>query len=175
MTIEFFGSVDRDPVTRQVRSTYPAWYSEGAVGELEATIEETQRRLDGGRVPRESVEVTKNRLEMDRAKLEAIKASKPTLPDAEKDKVAKAYKELGEKIGESMFTHSDMMRGLASPHEELKRENSAHIRVPKEIADACNIKLGRGGVASRKDAAKAWKIMGKVLGEPTNTEYLRRP
>jgi hypothetical protein len=42
-----------------------------------------------------------------------------------------------------------------------------------QIAKACNVRMTKGKV-SRDGAAKIWKILGKAIGERTNTENLRR-
>ena len=98
------------------------------------------------------------------------------LKGKQKDRVAKVYDELGRAIGDKLFTRSDMMKGLADAHEEVKRMTEPSIPVTGDamsLAKACNVKTVKGKV-TREGAAKIWKILGKALGDRTNTEHLRR-
>ena len=171
--IVFFGEIDRTE-KGQIKSEFPAWYFENNIEDLNEEIGWKERALDRKNINWEDIESTKKEVEGLKKKADLIKKSKPKLKGADKDEIYKEYNRLGEEIRDSMFTRTEMMKGLASAHEEAKRMTEPGIKVDPKLADACNIKL-IGGKVSRNDASKMFKIMGKALGDvPTNTEYLRR-
>jgi len=171
--IVFFGEIDRDE-KGVVKSEYPAYYFENNIEDLHEEIGTKERASARKDINWEDVESTKKELEMLKIKTTLIEKSKPKLKGGDKDKVYNEYKHLGDEIRDSMFTRTEMMKGLASPHEEAKRMTERGIKADPELAAACNVKVV-GGKVSRNDASKMFKIMGKVLGDvPTNTEFLRR-
>lgn len=172
--IIFFGEVDREGhrLDGRILSTYPAWYFETQKQNLIDSIEQKEQALKLGLVHRTEIEITKRNLEREKERLQLIEDSKPRIGKY-KDKLKKTYDELGEEIRGQMPTRDDMMRGFASPQKELRTMTTPTIKLDPEIAEACNIRLEKGK-ATREQASKAWKIIGKVLGENTNTETLRR-
>lgn len=173
--IEFFGAVDRKegkpdgPIT----SEYPAWMHTYQIEELEESISRKDRALAQGLIPSEHVAGSREELKREKDKLALIKKSKPKLTATQKDKLYTDYKELGKGIEGYLFTRSDMMKGTADAHEEADRMIKPSIPVSPEIAEMCNLKPEKGKI-SRNDASKAWKILGRALGEPTNVETLRK-
>jgi hypothetical protein len=76
-----------------------------------------------------------------------------------------------------MFTASDMMRGTADAHVEAERMVKPCVKIQSEyeagLAKACGMNIENGKV-SRNDAARIWKIQGKLLGESIlDAEQLR--
>jgi len=102
----------------------------------------------------------------------------PKLSDGEKDRLARIYKEeLSPQISASLFTRTDMMKGMANPHEEAKRMVQPCIKLSGEavqFADLCKVEVKNGNMVSRNNAAKMFKLIGKLLGMPTNIEVLRK-
>lgn len=75
-----------------------------------------------------------------------------------------------------MFTRSDMMFGVASAHEEARRMVEPVIALTKEqleMAEDIEIKIV-GEKTSRNGASKMFKLIGKLINEPTNIEWLRK-
>ena len=105
--------------------------------------------------------------------MDKISSSRPKLKGKDKDDIAKGYKELGGQIAESMFTLSDMKRGTASAHEEARRMVKPIISVDPKLAASCGVNT-KDGMVSRNDASKIYKIMGKLIGDNTNIEVLRK-
>jgi len=173
--IEFFGPMDRKEGKPEgvITSEYPAWMHDFQIEELEESINRKERSLAEGSIPSEYVANSREELKREKDKLGLIKKSKPKLTATQKDKLYNDYKELGSAIRDYMFTRSDMMRGTADAHEEVARMTKPSIPVSPEIARICNLRPVKGKV-SRNDASKAWKMIGKVLGEATNAETLRR-
>jgi len=69
-----------------------------------------------------------------------------------------------------------MSLGTASGHAEAKRMSEHQMSVQSispEMAAALNLKIEDGKV-NRTALERTWKICGKILGEETNTEVLRR-
>ena len=171
--IVFFGEIDRNE-KGQIKSEFPAYYFESNIEDLRDEIGWKKRALERKNINWEDVESTKKEVEGLEKKLHLIETSKPKLKGADKDKIYNEYKRLGGEIRDAMFPRTEMMKGLASGHEEAKRMVNPSITVDPRLAAACNVKLTKGK-ASRNDASKMFKIMGKVLGDvPTNTEFLRR-
>jgi len=179
MDIQFYGDVDKDK-GRDNRgnnaSEYPAWYLETHMEELKESIASRERRLKRGEVFVDSVPYERQELAKEKQRLEEIERTKPKLSIGERQKLVKFYRELGDEIQRSMFTYSDMMKGVASPHEEAKRMTEHLIPIDKEliaIAGQAEVRHTKGKV-SRNGAAKLFKLIGKLIGEPTNIEVLRR-
>jgi len=174
-TFQIFGSVDLDEKGR-VKSTYPSWYFDHLKDELKTDIARVETQLKFDRIPRTEISITHDRLAQKKAKLRELESSTLELKGKLKDRVATVYNDLGEKIGAAMFTRSDMKKGLADAHEEMKRMTEPCIEVRGDaanLAKACNVKVVKGKV-TREGAAKTWKIAGKVLENHTNVEHLRK-
>lgn len=167
--MEFFSAVDARG------SQYPAFYFDTHISELKEEIESSERRLNTGQVPYEQSHKVKAEVERNKNKLEAIEKSKPHLSDGERDRLFKAYKKLSKDIGDFLFTRSDMMLGLATPHEEARRMVEYYIPTDgiEDLVKACRVRV-QDKKMSRNGAAKVFKICGKLIGEPTNIEVLRK-
>ena len=101
--------------------------------------------------------------------------SKPKLKGKEEEEAAKFYGHLSDQLRDAMPSRSDMKKGLADAHEEVRRMTTPIIDVRGKTKMLSNMGIeAKGGKITRTQAAKAFKIVGRVLGEPTNIEYLRR-
>lgn len=182
--IVFFSEIDRKEgkANGPVTSQYPVWYHEAAIEELEEEIAKTERNIQ--RYKREKIFDDEGifrqmeDLKAKKRKIEKIQQSKPELRPGDKDKIHKAYENLGEEIREGLFTRSQMHLGTADAHEEAARMVTPKIDISKaltpEMAKSLDIRPDSNGKITRKDAERAWKILGKSIGEPTNVETLRR-
>jgi hypothetical protein len=171
-----FGSVDLSDKGK-VMSTYPSYYFDHMKDALREEITVTENQLSMDLVPHTEVGVTRERLSQKKAKLKEIENSIPQLRGKDKDRIAKAYDELGTEIKERLPSRSDMMKRLADPHREVKMMTEPQIKLrgdQLQLARACNVKVHKDGMVTRTGAEKVWKIAGKILGEATNTEHLRR-
>jgi len=175
--IQFFGDVDRrhKRADERIASEYPAFYFPTKLEELKENIDKTKRQISMGLIPASELPYAKAELEKSEKRLKEIKSSLPKLSGKEKDALAKVYGELGEQIADAMFTRTAMKKGLADAHEEARRMSEPIIKV----GDAGKMFENMGitpvdGKVSRNQASRAWKIIGKVLGESSNTESLRR-
>lgn len=176
-SVQFFGSVDRKDGKSdgKITSEYPAFYFTTQIDELRENIARNERALESGAINPQSVPELKAEIKRDIVRLSEINKNHISLTGKDKDEAADLYKELGGQIQDSMFTRSDMMKGLANPHDELKRMKDPIIPVGKngKIFENMGIKPVKGKV-SRTQASKVFKVLGKVLGEETNVEYLRK-
>lgn len=168
----FFGEIDKNK-HGNIASDYPAWMHETGIDDMREEINREERTEKMGFAAPADPERAM-RLKAKKKRLEAIESSKPKLSDKDKDEIAKYRTKLGERIGETMFTRSEMMTGRGiSAHEEAKRMSEPGISLNPKYAKMCNARTS-GGKASRDNAVRVWKILGAAIGEPTNTEGLRR-
>jgi hypothetical protein len=174
--MKFFGSVDKTKDGR-LRSEMPAWYFQQHREELEESIRHKKYQLDHDLVPLTEKNLMKERLKQEEGRLNEIDASKPKITDIEKNVITKGRNDLGKKIKDSMFTRSEMERGVADAHEEARRMSDPIIKVDSkeesELLSACEIEI-KDGKVSRDQASKAWKIGSRLLDESSNVEVLRK-
>lgn len=174
--VEFFGKVDRNQ-KGEIASHVPAWTLDQHKEELQQTIEDTERMLSRGLIPDTEKELTRDRVSKMKKKMEVIEESKPQFSDSQKDSIDKARKSLGKKIGDAMFTRTDMMKGTADAHEEARRMADPCIDLRGDevvLAQKSGCKIDDKGRISRTDAERIWKFCSKSIGEATNTETLRK-
>ena len=177
--VTFFGKVDLNKAGK-IASHMPAWTMQPQIEELEEEIGRKERSLERGEVPLDNIPQTKEELNREKTRLADILGGKPKLSETEENKLHKVYKDLGTSIKSSMFTRSDMLKGVASPHEEVRRMKGAVIGIDKETASLCEangiqIKKNDGSFyVSRDGASKMWKIVKKYFNENSNVEVLRK-
>lgn len=171
--IVFFSEVDMDNRTGHITSEMPAWYFDVHIANLDEGIERKKRNLKNNLYEPDQILRVQEEVKVESARLKEITDSRPDLKGTARDKCANAYKSLEEQIKGSMPTRKQTKDGLVSPHEELKRLKSKHIKISPEVAKACGVKVVRGKI-SGDEAAKCYQILGKALGADTNVERLRR-
>jgi hypothetical protein len=166
-SIVWFGEVDMN--SRGVPSSdYPSYYFDPQTRELKNRITDIERGLDLDLYTgRDKVKVRQQLSEM-KTRYDAIEASRPKLSGSDKDAIAKVFKDLGERIGGSMFTYSDMQRGTADAHVEADRMVNPCIEIKSQVeADYCRqrgIEIVNGKI-SRNHASQMAQLFGKVIGE----------
>jgi hypothetical protein len=174
--MKVFGDVDRTDKGK-IKSEFPAWYYPQQIDELKESIRHKERLIEQDMVPASEKQITKSRLAQEKERLTKIEEHMPKLTATEQDSVHKMTKELGNKIGISMFSRSEMERGTADAHEEARRMSEPCIEIKTEaeveLAKECNISIKNGKV-SRDEASKMWKLSRRMLGEMSNVEILRR-
>ena len=174
--MEPFGDVDRNRAGK-ISSEFPAWYHERHVEDLEESISSIDRQLKQGLIPADKVPAQAQDRARKQARLDGIMKAKPEFSAKEKDDLRKIYLSLSEKISLSMFTRSEMHMGTVDAHTEAARMSKPCITLnPQEasVAKSCGIPMEANRKVSRNAASKPWKLIGRLLGEPTNTEVLRR-
>lgn len=176
MAISLYSDLDKDR-NGNVISEYPAWYFQTQLDNLSEDIFNLKNRLDRGLIPTSALEESRAELARMKGKLEAIEKSRPKLSTGERDRLWKLWKEeLCPKISNSMFTYTDMKKGLADANEEARRMVKPVIDVTEELGTlvtTCGGRVEKGKV-SRNSLAKVFKIVGRLLGEPSNIEVLRK-
>jgi hypothetical protein len=151
----YFQSIDRG-------GTMPTWYNQAHIEEENDWIKRAQKQLEQNLVPQDDILNIKAQLKIREKRLKSVLASRmetEKLILKNKDKSYAEYKELGEKIGNSMFSH-DEMHYVSGKHGQRARVISPREEAEREI--------------HRKHLVKKYKILGKVLGEDTNIERLRK-
>jgi hypothetical protein len=170
--VQFFGDVDLNE-NNKIKSFMPAWYQDRAIDELQESIDRKKRALKAHMIKEDMIQRTEAEIKAESERLTEIINSKPRLKDEQKDKCYGAYKMLREQIASTLPTRKQAKDGLVNPHDELRRMKSKHITIDPDIAAACGVKT-TGGKISGDEAGRCFKILGKILGEPTNVETLRR-
>lgn len=168
----FFGEIDLNE-KGGIRSDTPAWYFDVHIDELEESMARKQRAIDHNLVEPEQALRMREEIKNEKAKLRAIKESRPTLTTAQRDKCANAYFSLESQIAESLPTRKEDREGLISPRDELKRMKTHHIEIDPDVARACGCEP-RNGKITGDQANKCFSILGKHLGENYRVERLRR-
>jgi len=175
-TISFFGEIDKHPNGR-LKSQYPAWYFDNQVEDLTETIRFKESQVDRGLVDRTEMGDFRAKLKRDKERLEQIIDSKPRLPGPQKNRIYSASKTLGEKISDSMPSHTQMQKGLVSANDEADRMSLPCIKLDDkegELLHTMGIPMTNDGRVSRDSAIRGWQILRKSIGETTNAEILRR-
>jgi len=170
--IQFFGEADCDK-DGNITSEMPSWYLERHIEELEESINRKETALKFNRIVSDQVPRMQAEVKAEKEKLKKIRESKPVVEGAAKDRCAKTYESLKKQIRESMPTRKQAKDGLANPYDELKRLKEKHITISPEMAASLGVKSDHGKI-SGDEANKCFQILGKVLGEQTNPESLRR-
>ncbi|MCK4328792.1 hypothetical protein KAX02_03010 [candidate division WOR-3 bacterium] len=170
--IQFFGEVDLND-QGGIKSDMPAWYFDVHIENLRENIERKARGVERNLYAPDQILRVKEEIKAERVKLKEIEDSRPKLSGKALDKCGNAYESLKKQIRETMPTRKESKDGLVSPHEELNRMKSKHIKIDTEIAKACGVHVVRGKI-SGDEANKVYQILGKALGENTNVERLRR-
>jgi len=171
--IRFFGEIDMDERSGNIRSDMPAWFFDVHIDNLKEGIERKERGLALNLYAPDQVLRIKGEIASEKEKLDSIEKTRPVLSDKQKDKIYNAYQSLQGQIKDTMPTRKQARDGLVSPHEELKRWKNKHISISPEIAKACGVHVVHGKI-SGNEADKCYQILGKVLGENTSVERLRR-
>jgi hypothetical protein len=170
--IQFFGEIDLND-HGGIRSEMPAWYLERHIEELEESINKKETALKFNRIAPDVVPRMREEIKAEKEKLEKIKGSKPELNDSQKDRCASTYEKLEKHIRDTMPTRKQTKDGLVNPYDELKRMKSHHIPIDTQMAKMLGVKAVNGKITG--DAAnKCYQILGKMLGENTSIERLRR-
>jgi len=173
--ISFFSEIDLNK-DGGVSSSYPAWYNQNFLDKMNDEISKLDSSIKHGLVAEKNRSQVLIRIKEMKDRRDKIIDSIPKLTDVQKDKLSGYYKEFGDKIKESLYSRSDMKKGTADAHEEARRMADPCISLTKPMLDLCkaaNVRV-TGDRVSRNGAAKVWKLLGKRLGEPTNTEHLRK-
>lgn len=165
--IIWFGEVDMNK-KGVPSSDYPGWTFDQQIQELSREISSIERGFDLELYSGKDKVKMRELLKQKKDRYEAIESSRPKLTGKDKDAVYAAFKDLGDRIGSSMFTYSEMQKGTADAHVEADRMVNPCIEVKSELeADFCKqrgIKIVDGKI-SRNHASQMAQIFGKALGE----------
>jgi hypothetical protein len=175
---DFFTKADKNAKGGNA-SEYPAWMFDEQMEELRESIRQREHGLENDLIASSEKMIQRDRLRKEKAKLDDIESCRPVLDPVETDRLSKARKYLASEISRTMFNYSEMQRGTADAHEEARRMTEPIIPVKGEdiigIIKACGVdSISVSGKITRNQAEKCWKIISAYLGEPSNTEVLRR-
>jgi hypothetical protein len=157
-----------------VGSYLPAWAYTQLIMDLENDINDAELQVNKSNISADKANELKRVIKLKKERLDEILNSRPSV---DVDKVNDISKTIGEKIADSMFSRTDMMRGTADAHTEAYRMVQPCIKLSDEEANfavGCNVVPNRDRMISRNQAAKLWKIAQRYLGNNSNIEILRR-
>lgn len=174
--IKFFGGIDIDEKGKN-KNDYPAWHFKQNLNILKEDVRKAEGALEHGLVPQAQIRQAQQDLAMKKNRVEQIECSRPKVEGTQKDNVVKAINNLGEKIGETMPSRSDVKRGLGDPQEEYRCNTEPCIPVKDEVTANFIKKYGikmQDGKINRNDAGRIRQILCSSIGAKTNLEHLRR-
>jgi len=162
-------------VEHRIVSEYPAWYFDVQIEQLEEEIASKERDVAAGRI-KGDMSLWMADLEKQKFNLKRILEDKPNLTGNDKDELKKVYDDLSGKISDAMETRLDMHRGTVNAQRTFRKLNDKTVPVSTRqhmMYKNLGINPVKGKI-SVKDAERAYKIIGRSLGENTMTERLRK-
>ena len=176
--IKFFGAVDRErnDANGKILSAYPAWYYDEKIDNMKNDIIVREHRLSSGRVPTASIEAERTALSERKDRLKAVIQSKPKLVAKEKDETAKFFRHLRDQVINRLPSRSDILKGTVEIRGEVmwKKKPSISVEGFVPICESLGLVMPEKKMISGHQAMLALKVLGKLLGEETNIERLRR-
>ena len=175
-SICFFGEIDR--TDKGISSQMPAWSFQNQIEMAQESIDQKQRALDGGFVARDNEPEYRELIAKETVRLRAIVESRPKLTTEELDLCAKAFKELRGQIKAALPTYDDEKRNFVRPHDEYRRNKRPCIELKNEstvnMCIANGINVSEKMEITRDDAIRLQTIIGRLIGEDTNIERVRK-
>lgn len=172
----FFGAVDRN-VKGDIASELPAWMHEANLRQMEEEHESIERQIERGDIDPGDVPYQRQEAAKLKERTQAIRGSRPEMPDGDRDAIAKSRKELIELIRDKQYTVSEMKKGTASAHQEAKFMSEPCVKLSgkvAEMAQANGIPITSNGLVSRTQAERLYRMSSAYLGEDTSVESFRR-
>ena len=171
---QFFTEVDFNQ-HNNVSGMFPAYTNLTLIEDLKNDIYGAEVALNGQNIsPDRRVSLSKSQAEK-KERLHIIEESRPKIDETKLKNIKKDVEGL---IKDSLFTTTQMQKGLADAHEEARRMVEKRIPISNEVANllmGCNVKVDPDNkVVSRNDLVKGWKMIQKFYGENSNVEQLRR-
>jgi hypothetical protein len=171
---QFFTEVDFNQHDR-IGSMFPAYTNLSLIEDLKNEIYGAELALNSQNIsPERRASVSKD-LVVKKERLNIIENSRPKIDEKRLMGIKKDMEGL---IRDSMFTDTEMKKGLADAHEEARRMVEKVIPISDDVANVlagCNVKIDPDNKrVSRNDLTKGWKTIKKLFGENSNVEQLRR-
>jgi len=158
-----------------VNSMFPAYTNLTLIEDLRNEISSAEIALSMQNISPDRRASVEKDLEIKKERLELIESGKPKVDET---KLKSIKKDIEGIIRDSMFSDSQMRKGLADAHEEARRMVEKRIPITSEVANllsGCNVKINPDNkVVSRNDLVKGWKTIQKYFGENANVEQLRK-
>jgi hypothetical protein len=181
--IQFFGKMDRMNREERISSEYPAWYHNRRMEMLKEEVETERFRLNNGKnagtIPYETYNREMNLLALKEQRLKDIEASRPKLTGKDRDELKKVWDHVGGELRRVKPSKTEMMKGIANAHDQHKRNTEPCIQLEMnegtpELCRNLGVPMSRDGKVTEKGADKMYKIIGRLLGENSDSESLRK-
>ena len=182
---QLWDEVDREQKAHGVVLTgeMPSRYFRSLIDDEEREVKEMRHNLDTNQIHPNRITTVRADIIKREARLAQLREARAGLTPHQIDKIKMVYENLSNLISETMPTYSEMHKGTADAAKEAIIMTDQVVGIPHRptalFVKACcgDQKVGmRNGkfYASRNSLSKAWKMAGFELGEPTNTEVLRK-
>jgi hypothetical protein len=180
-SIRFFANCDtsiNSDGNRVIGSTMPAYCNEVELDALKNDIRRVEHNLTAGYIKPEARIKVEEDLSKMKSRRDDIEETRPKPTGVLKDKMKKAYDDLGVKIKDSNFPTDKLQQGKVNIYQEYKRANHPCIDIPRGLAMALNVRPDGKKAAmmkvNRNEASRCWQTLGHILGESTDTSDLAR-
>lgn len=176
MTVQLFPDIDLNPTSKMPNSPFPSWYFTEKIDELRESIRQSRAAIDNGWIAEMRLPQSRAELARKEEMLSKMLDSIPKVGKMDMEKLDSLYAEATESLKPMYYSRSDMQKGIVDAHEEARRMLDPCIDVRGDlyaIAKSFGCHITEGKIA-REELARTWKILGKFLGKPTNTEILRK-
>lgn len=175
--IKFFSELDIGKAGKPT-GEYPFWYFTVHMENMQVEIERMENTMKMGLATGPRLLSLQKELKDKKEKYDKMQENMPRFSGKQVDYLVKMSQEFGEQIRDGMFTRTEMMKGVADAHEEARRMTEGVITIKphwRPLLQASNIRVDeRNGKVSRTGLEKVWKMCRKAIGEPSNTEALRK-
>jgi len=174
--IHWFTEVDLN-AKGGVANDFAAWYDDVSVDMLREDVRQLERDIEDGIFTGPKKRTALDTLKAKKTRLDLIVEGKPKLSPVQKDRVALSFKELSQRIKESMFSYDSHWQMTADPQEVARRMVNPCIKVTDDPIVGSFVKQ-RGirmedGMISQNHASIIYKHMAKLLGENPDVNLLR--
>jgi hypothetical protein len=183
--IDFFDEYDRQHfgiVKGKMKSTFPKWYFTNKIKDLEMDIRSLNERIKNfsriSGVESSYRDGMEQELHKKTELYNILIAGRPQLQDKDRDRLWEFYKWSSKVLHDLMIPRSEMKAMYRiSAQEVYDRDHNLDINIQawRDIIKACEqLDKCDKNMASLKIVTICWKIVGSLLGEPTNAEKLRK-
>ena len=171
--IQFFTEEDYNPKGK-VANDFPAYYFRKELKELMENAQTQTRNIELGVFTGKRLEDAKDHLKAMNTKIDKIVNGRPKLSGNQKDKFARSFKDLHERIKDTRFKYDEMWKQTVDAQDEADRMEGHCVKIPDEIVASYVRQKGypvKNGKITRNAAHIICKVMGNILEHQVQCDY----
>ena len=171
--IQWFTEEDYNPKGK-VANDFPAYYFRKELKELIEDANSHETNINRGVFTGKRLEDAKDRLKAMKLKIDKIVNGRPKLSGNQKDKFARSFKDLHERIKDTRFKYDEMWKQTVDAQDEADRMEGHCVKIPDEIVASYVRQKGypvKNGKITRNAAHIICKVMGHILEEQVKADY----